>query len=418
MINLNLRVLCSILFLFLITSVSRSPAQVYDYTAVPDSSDTYTTAKFRVYVPDTVSVIRGVYFYVNPYNSDSRYIVNDQPFRELCTGNAFALLGAQLDNLHMDSGIGDAVHSALDTFAVMSTHPEIEFSAMFLEGYSWGGQFSYHFSKWNPQRVLGFVTQKGGYHDTGPAGQAIYVPGYMFIGENDLPYRIENLTGIFEENRPLGALWILAMQPGAGHQRISDRNLLNNYFLTVIERRLPEIIPPDQPLVLQTIEEPSGWLGNRTTFAIGEYACYDQEIRQACWFPSRPVGEQWQVFVSDSTVTDTIPCDTPIIESEENTVRNESFLSQSYPNPCLLSPGNPVIKFDFRVEKKGKIELTIYNPAGQIVSTLLKTDIAAGQYSIDWDGKDAAGRYVASGNYFYRLRIDDRASTGKMILLK
>ena len=71
------------------------------------------------------------------------------------------------------------------------------FLPFFINGYSWGGQFGYHFTKWLPERVVGFITQKGGYHDTTNAGDAIEVPGLMLIGENDLPYRIENLTEIF-----------------------------------------------------------------------------------------------------------------------------------------------------------------------------------------------------------------------------
>ena len=107
-------------------------------------------------------------------------------------------LWAHIFNMHMSSGIGDAVVAAMDSFAILSQHSEVSFLPFFINGYSWGGQFGYHFTKWLPERVVGFITQKRGYHDTTNAGDAIEVPGLMLIGQNDLPYRIENLTEIFK----------------------------------------------------------------------------------------------------------------------------------------------------------------------------------------------------------------------------
>lgn len=80
-----------------------------------------------------------------------------------------------------------------------------------------------------PERVIAFITIKGGYHSLSLAGDAIKVPGYMFIGENDLDYRITNLTTIFETNRPMGALWTLAMEPDAGHSRVSYE-IIHSFF--------------------------------------------------------------------------------------------------------------------------------------------------------------------------------------------
>ena len=55
----------------------------------------------------------------------------------------------------------------------------------------------------------------------------------MIVGENDLAYRIENLTGIFLDHRPIGAKWILAMEQDAGHSLVMDNNILDSFFYTV-----------------------------------------------------------------------------------------------------------------------------------------------------------------------------------------
>ncbi len=402
---------CALLAVALAGSCDRAVAQIFDFTAVPLPGDIYTTAHFRVYLPPTAPTIRGAYFYVNPYNGDSRAIVDNPAFRSLCEDTEFALLGAQLDNVDMNSGIGDAVLRALEAFADSSGRPEMVYTTIFFDGHSWGGQFSYHFTLWKPERTIGFVTQKGGYHSTAPAGDAIDVPGYMFIGELDLPYRIKNLTGIFEAHRPQGALWILAIQPGAGHGRIQDRDLLDTYFRAVITRRIPSVIAPYEPVVLRQIDERVGWLGNRTTSAIAAHACYDEDPGQACWFPSRRVAEQWQAFVSDSTVTDTIACD-PQVAPEADRGSAAFYLAPGVPNP-----GGRRIALSYHVDQAGNVELAVYSAGGRLVRRLDHGRRSPGDYTVRWDRRDAAGNLVPAGVYHCRLRVGGgRTATRKMVL--
>ena len=190
-------------------------AEVYDFETGPDTGEWFERVQARIYWPDEVDNVRAIYFYVNPLRSDSRFIVWDQGFRQLCADEGIAVMGARLDNLDMASGVGDALLRGLADFSLQSGHAEIKNLPIYFDGHSWGGQFGYHFTLWKPARTLGFITIKGGVHDTRFAGDAIEVPGYMVIGELDLPYRLTNLTGIFETHRPLGAKWILALEPGA-----------------------------------------------------------------------------------------------------------------------------------------------------------------------------------------------------------
>jgi hypothetical protein len=387
--------------------------ETYDFTAVPLPGDTYTTAHFRIFIPDSLALVRGVYFYLDPHHSDSRYIVSEEPFRDLVTSTDFGLMGAQLDNVLMESGIGHAVLRALDAFADSSGHAELAFTTLFLDGWSWGGQFGYHFTKWIPNRTIGFITQKGGYHDTTFAGSAIYVPGYLVIGENDLPYRITNLTGIFEHHRPMGAVWILALQPNAGHERIMDRNLLDTYFRAVIEQRLPDSIPPGQPVALRRMDTAVGWLGNRSTHEIGPYTCYGPGMDQACWCPTRQVSEQWQVLVSDTTVTDTIPCDPAALSDGAGHAAGERQVPLSHPNPF-----GPATTITYRVPATGTVSLAVFAVTGELVRTLVCGSREQGKHSVRWDGCDASGRKVASGVYWCQLQCGDSRVCQRLIRLE
>ncbi|MBN1396746.1 MAG: T9SS type A sorting domain-containing protein [Bacteroidetes bacterium] len=42
----------------------------------------------------------------------------------------------------------------------------------------------------------------------------------------------------------------------------------------------------------------------------------------------------------------------------------------------------------------------------------------AGDHTVEWDGKNSAGRQVGSGVYFYKLNAGNYSETKKMILLR
>ncbi len=66
----------------------------------------------------------------------------------------------------------------------------------------------------------------------------------------------------------------------------------------------------------------------------------------------------------------------------------------------------------------GRVELSIYNVAGRLVTTLVDGEVAPGGSAASWDGTDANGERVVSGIYFARLRAGGRTDETKMVLLK
>ena len=88
-------------------------------------------------------------------------------------------------------------------------------------------------------------------------------------------------------------------------------------------------------------------------------------------------------------------------------------LAQNYPNPF-----NPVTTIDYSLKEAGNVNLRIYNVAGQLVRTLVDGNVAAGEFSTKWYGRNDAGQSVSSGVYFYKLVAKDFTMTKKMVLLK
>ncbi len=85
----------------------------------------------------------------------------------------------------------------------------------------------------------------------------------------------------------------------------------------------------------------------------------------------------------------------------------------NFPNPF-----NPSTVISYRLAVNSKATLKVYNLLGQEVKTLLNASQTAGIHQVTWDGKDDAGREVASGVYLYRLEANGRAMSRKMLLMK
>jgi len=90
-----------------------------------------------------------------------------------------------------------------------------------------------------------------------------------------------------------------------------------------------------------------------------------------------------------------------------------SYLSQNFPNPF-----NPVTMIRFGLREPGRVSIRIYDTAGRLMRVLVEERRDAGHYTEGWDGRDDAGRAVASGIYFYRIEAGAFGDTKKMVLLR
>ena len=88
-------------------------------------------------------------------------------------------------------------------------------------------------------------------------------------------------------------------------------------------------------------------------------------------------------------------------------------LGDSYPNPF-----NPavVIPLDLATDAAG-VSLTVYDVLGRRVRQLWQGSLPVGMHRFIWNGRDEVGRNVAAGVYFYRVEIDGRVETKKMMKL-
>ncbi|MCB0306065.1 MAG: T9SS type A sorting domain-containing protein, partial [Calditrichaeota bacterium] len=88
-------------------------------------------------------------------------------------------------------------------------------------------------------------------------------------------------------------------------------------------------------------------------------------------------------------------------------------LEQNYPNPF-----NPETVINYQLSVVSDVVLAVYNLLGEKVATLVNARQGAGQYQVQWNGRDQLGRQVSSGVYLYRLEAGGLVQSRKMILMR
>lgn len=104
---------------------------------------------------------------------------------------------------------------------------------------------------------------------------------------------------------------------------------------------------------------------------------------------------------------------TGIRNSSGRSVSLKPELLKNFPNPF-----NASTTIVFKISEADETKLHIFTLAGRKVRTLLNKHLSAGVYRICWDGKNGAGRSVASGIYLYRLTSGRFSASGKMLLVR
>jgi len=95
----------------------------------------------------------------------------------------------------------------------------------------------------------------------------------------------------------------------------------------------------------------------------------------------------------------------------------EEFAKQinlyAYPNPF-----NPTTNISFNLQKSTDVKIFVYDIKGRLIKNLSREKMIVGYNKINWDSTDELGQKVASGIYFYQLKIGEKVITKKMTLVR
>ena len=132
-----------------------------------------------------------------------------------------------------------------------------------------------------------------------------------------------------------------------------------------------------------------------STDAVGHYRLKVQAV-------SNPA--IWKILYF-GVMTGTVP------SSVENGPAIEQFTVRAEPNPLrsrtdfMISTTNP-----------GSVRLEVIDASGRRVLSRHEELSSAGMHRIGWDGRDAAGRALPRGTYFYRVTSGSQIARGKLII--
>ena len=96
-----------------------------------------------------------------------------------------------------------------------------------------------------------------------------------------------------------------------------------------------------------------------------------------------------------------------------HTVPETFTLSQNFPNPF-----NPMTTLRIELPQKTPVILCVYDMRGAEIATLMNQELETGAYEVVWHGRDASGRRVPSGIYYFRIKAGSFSCVRKGILLK
>ena len=86
--------------------------------------------------------------------------------------------------------------------------------------------------------------------------------------------------------------------------------------------------------------------------------------------------------------------------------------------PNVPNPFNPETSIRFEMEKAGRARVAVYDITGREIAVLHDGHLDAGRWERTWQGRDRAGRPVASGTYYVRLQTAAGVDHRKIMLLK
>jgi hypothetical protein len=121
------------------------------------------------------------------------------------------------------------------------------------------------------------------------------------------------------------------------------------------------------------------------------------------YLTSRPQGNGFDIGAFEFTPESSV----------ENSERNYSFSLKTFPNPF-----NGSARIIYRLSKKNKIKLSIFDIRGKLIKVLVNGEYTKGEHFITWNARTESNDEIASGIYLVQLKSASKMLTEKIIYLK
>jgi hypothetical protein len=83
----------------------------------------------------------------------------------------------------------------------------------------------------------------------------------------------------------------------------------------------------------------------------------------------------------------------------------------AWPNPFIEQ-----INISFNVDKTADVSVRIFDETGRMINNLFEGSLSNGSHSFVWAGNSTFGARLNNGIYFYRVEINGKSKSGKILL--
>ncbi len=129
-----------------------------------------------------------------------------------------------------------------------------------------------------------------------------------------------------------------------------------------------------------------------------------------------------QTFGFDNAIIQASTADFQNVGVSENTVSKPILRLSNYPNPFnpqnSFRGKNTTIEFYLNSVESETATIKVFNVKGNIIKKLTVNNPKKGKNNVIWNGKDEMGKIVASGIYFYQLKIGNYSKVNKLMIVK
>jgi len=96
---------------------------------------------------------------------------------------------------------------------------------------------------------------------------------------------------------------------------------------------------------------------------------------------------------------------------EDQMTKRVLHLSSADPNPFLART-----TIHYALPTQADATLQVFDLSGRVVRTLMRESQPAGNYRVEWDGRDDATRHLPAGVYLVRLKAGEGTVSSKIIV--
>ena len=296
----------------------------------------------RLWIPNDVTVIRGVIILGNGAGGDQRGRTEETDWQALARAHGFALMGTRGYVCYRSTALVDEeVRILLNDFAGYATasgHPEVAHLPFVLAGWSGGGQMANGINARIPERVIAFIANKGTHYLAPSSAASLKTPSILVAGQLDGQANRDGITNLFRNNRPSGALWANAFEQNTAHNEGNVDGVFFTFFDHAIRARYPAgATPLSGPVTLLDLTESNGWLATEPTVSSGlsgsvyPYATYSGDKTTACWLMDADVANLYRGFATYNPAVTVTPVGGPLFSASQMIEFRVSVDSAAFP---------------------------------------------------------------------------------------